>query len=140
MNKSQALLFIVALVSVTTIGVVTFTLLAPPSGKSYQFVCQTAYFHAQASSEFRSDTFTITGEQWYFRRQEYATGISAPNLIVEVHDAGTSEVIGSSTISSSNSIAYFTTKGTFYLTIKTNADPSPNVGQFTDSLEIYEYR
>ncbi len=140
MNKAQVLVFVIALISVATIGVVTFTVMVPPSGKSYRFVCQTAYFHARASSEFRSDTFTITGEQWYFRRQEYATGISAPMLIVEVHEASTSEVIGSSAINSSSSIAYFTAKGTFYLTIKTSTDPPLNIGQYTDSLQIWEYR
>lgn len=140
MNKAQALLLVISITTVVALAAVTYSLMIPPSGKSYRFVWQTAYFHAHASSEYVSDTFTITGDQWYVRRLEYSNGISAPKLIVGVHDAHTSALIGTCSITSSNSIEYFTTKGVFYLTIKTDQEPPANIGEYTDSLYVWEYR
>lgn len=140
LNKAQVILFVVAITAVIALAVVTYVLLAPPSGKSYQFVWQTAYFHAHASSEYQSDTFTVTGERWYIRRAEYAIGISAPVLIIEVHDAQTSQVVGTCSLTSSNAIGYFTPKGTFFLTVRVDQEPSASEGQYTDSLQVWEYK
>jgi hypothetical protein len=131
---------VVSVTTVITLAMVTYVLILPPSGKSYRFVWQTSYFHADTSSEYKSDTFVVVGEQWYVRRLEYAVGISAPKLIIEVHDAQTSDVVAKCSLTSSNSIEYFSVKGTFFLTVTTDQEPSPDVGRYTDSLQVWEYR
>jgi hypothetical protein len=82
--------------------------------------------------------FTITGRQWFVERSFVSYSLVSSSIDISVEQASTDALVAHATLTDEQPRAYFTVKGTFYLSISVNN--ATDVGQHVLLVSIWELR